>query len=232
MTSAIILAAGQGTRLCPLTEKTHKSLLTINKEPFLERTIKFLIAEKVEEIIIVTGYLNQQFEYLAEKFKEVRLVFNDKYVELNNAYSLYIVRDFLADSYILEGDLFIKESVFKDISTDTSNYFVKRLDTTKEEWLVTTDLNSKIVDIRVGQVCGSDYISAGITYLNDADGHTLKNVFEGLDFVSLSPNLYWDTILKNNLENLNVYVKIIPENLVYEIDDLEDYKSLLEEFNE
>ena len=61
MTRAIILAAGMGTRLRPLTETTHKSLLTINGEPFLEGTISFLLESKVYEIIIVAGYLKEQF---------------------------------------------------------------------------------------------------------------------------------------------------------------------------
>ena len=162
----------------------------------------------------------------------MKLIFNSKYDVFNNAYSLYLVRDFLEGSYILEGDLFLKESVFCEQSTAKSNYFVKNLETLKEEWIVTKDSNSKIIDIHVGVVGEKDYISAGMTYLSENDGSTMRNVFEGLDFNTLSPDIYWDNILKDNLCNLEIFAKVIPEHTVFEIDDLEDYQNLKIKFND
>ena len=53
----IILAAGMGTRLRPLTLNTPKSLIEIKGETLIERQIRFLREKGVEEIVVVTGYL-------------------------------------------------------------------------------------------------------------------------------------------------------------------------------
>ena len=64
---AILLAAGMGTRLRPLTLTTPKSLVKVNGQPILERQIEFLKEKGINEIIIVTGYLKEKFDYLKEK---------------------------------------------------------------------------------------------------------------------------------------------------------------------
>ena len=57
--------------------------------PILERQVEFLKEKGINEIIVVTGYLNQKFEYLKDKYG-VKLVFNDKYDIYNNIYSMYL----------------------------------------------------------------------------------------------------------------------------------------------
>ena len=73
---AIILAAGLGTRLRPMTENTPKALVKVNQKPLVEYQIEFLKERGIDDIIIVVGYLKEQFDYLKEKYG-VRLVFND-----------------------------------------------------------------------------------------------------------------------------------------------------------
>ncbi|MGE5627660.1 MAG: sugar phosphate nucleotidyltransferase, partial [Solirubrobacterales bacterium] len=65
---AIILAAGMGTRLRPLTNNTPKSLVKVKGEPMAERQIRFLKEKGIEDIVVVTGYLNDKFDYLKEKY--------------------------------------------------------------------------------------------------------------------------------------------------------------------
>ncbi|HEM5280374.1 TPA: NTP transferase domain-containing protein, partial [Streptococcus suis] len=63
---AIILAAGMGTRLRPLTLTTPKSLIKVGGETLIERQIKFLREACVNEIIVVTGYLSEKFQFLED----------------------------------------------------------------------------------------------------------------------------------------------------------------------
>ncbi len=55
--SAILMAAGLGTRMRPLTEKTPKPLLPVNGRPMIETVIDGLSARGVSEFYVVTGYL-------------------------------------------------------------------------------------------------------------------------------------------------------------------------------
>ena len=57
--NAIIIAAGMGTRLRPLTLSTPKPLIKIFGKPMIERNIEFLLEKGLKEIIIVTGYLRE-----------------------------------------------------------------------------------------------------------------------------------------------------------------------------
>ena len=88
---AIILAAGLGTRLRPMTENTPKALVKVNEKPLVEYQIEFLKERGIDDIIIVVGYLKEQFDYLKEKYG-VRLVFNEKYADYNNFYQVKRVK--------------------------------------------------------------------------------------------------------------------------------------------
>lgn len=61
---AIILAAGLGTRLRPMTENTPKALVQVNQKPLIEYQIEFLKEKGINDIIIIVGYLKEQFDYL------------------------------------------------------------------------------------------------------------------------------------------------------------------------
>ena len=110
---AIILAAGLGTRLRLMTENTPKALVKVNQKPLVEYQIEFLKERGIDEIIIVVGYLKEQFAYLKEKYG-VRLVFNDKYADYNNFYSLYLVKEDLANSYVIDADNYLFKNMFRD----------------------------------------------------------------------------------------------------------------------
>lgn len=110
--NAIILAAGMGTRLRPLTDNRPKALVKVNDQAIIERQIEYLKEIAIEEIIVVTGYLHEKFDYLTDKYG-VKLVYNDKYDVYNNGYSMYIVREYLKNTFVLEGDVFLNTKLLK-----------------------------------------------------------------------------------------------------------------------
>jgi choline kinase len=93
--NAVILAAGIASRLRPLTDHTPKCLLPIGGTTILEHTIGNLLANDVRDIVIVTGYLEEQIRaYVAARFPSLPVTFihNDVFDSTNNIYSLWLTR--------------------------------------------------------------------------------------------------------------------------------------------
>ena len=78
---AIFLAAGFGSRMVPITLNTPKPLVLVNGKKIIETLLDAVIKAQIPEIIIVTGYLKDQFEILLKKYPNIKLVYNDKYNE-------------------------------------------------------------------------------------------------------------------------------------------------------
>ena len=220
---AILLAAGMGTRLRPLTLETPKPLIKVNGESMIERQIEALKDIGVEEIIIVTGYLKEKFDFLKEKYG-VKLIHNDKYNVYNNIYTMYLVKDYLRDAYVIEGDIYLNRNFLK-ANMEQSSYFSAPKYGYKDEWILRMDANDFVIDIEVGSEDG-EYIMCGVSYWNDKDG---KLIVEKLDECVKSgefTELFWDDIVKNNISNLSIKVEKIDSNDVYEIDSLYDLDKL------
>src|SRR5210317_975413 len=97
---AIILAAGFGTRVLPLTKETPKPLLIINKMPLIEYSIKVLKELRIKEIAVNTHYLkNKISEYLKQKYPKIK-IFDEKII-LDTGGALVNAREFFLDKYFL-----------------------------------------------------------------------------------------------------------------------------------
>jgi len=215
---AIILAAGMGTRLRPITYETPKSLVKVNGEPMAERQIRFLKEKGIEDIIVVTGYLKDKFEYLVKKYG-VKLVHNDKYDIYNNFYTMYLVRDYLEDAYVAEADVYMRCNFF-DASIEKSTYFAGPREDFKGEWQVYFDDELKLTGV---EVCsGTGYIMSGISYWNGAEGRFIKKKLEETFQKGNFEKTYWDSVVAENLKDMDIRVRKIKSDDWFEIDSLQD----------
>ena len=106
VTTAVILAAGLGMRLRDTFSGKPKGLLSIGGVPLVERSIQQLMAHGIHDIIIVTGYLAEEYEALADAYPTVRTVHNPSYADSGSMYSLYCARDAITGPFLLlESDL-------------------------------------------------------------------------------------------------------------------------------
>ena len=121
----IILAAGMGTRLQPLTLKFPKPLLKIQGETLLEKNIRFFNQNGIDNITIITGYMHEAFDPYVEKYGLKKIV-SKVYKEKNSASSLNLARDRLNNALIIDGDILIKENVFNYIKSDVPQIIAKK----------------------------------------------------------------------------------------------------------
>ena len=91
--NAIIMAAGLGTRMRPLTNEIPKPLVKVNGKRMIETIIQGLRKNGITDISIVTGYLADKFEFLTNKYSGLKLINNPYYQQYNNLSSLYVARN-------------------------------------------------------------------------------------------------------------------------------------------
>lgn len=106
--TAVIMAAGMGTRFGQMTESCPKGFIKAGNKTMIERSIETLLDCGIERIIIGTGYHHEAYDSLAECFPQIETCFSERYAETNSMYTLYNCRSLLApdeDFLLLESDL-------------------------------------------------------------------------------------------------------------------------------
>ena len=102
--NAIILAAGYGMRMVPINTEVPKGLLEVKGETLIERLIKQLHEAGIQNIFVVVGYMKEHYEYLIDEYG-VELVVCEEYSNKNNLHSLKLVKEHIANSYIIPCDI-------------------------------------------------------------------------------------------------------------------------------
>ena len=107
ITTAVIMAAGLGTRFGEQTELKPKGFIPFKGIPMVERSIQTLIDCGIKRIIIGTGYHKEYYEALAGKYPGIECVFSPRFAETNSMYTLWNCREAIGDEsfILLESDL-------------------------------------------------------------------------------------------------------------------------------
>lgn len=220
---AIFLAAGFGSRLVPITLNTPKPLVLVNGKRIIGTLLDAVVKAEIPEIIIVTGYLNEQFEILKKKYPNIKFVENKMYNEANNISSAYLVRDKMCNSYVLESDLYLYNPNLIRKYEYQSNFLGKYVDVT-DDWCFEVKNNIITKQLVGGYNCYQMY---GISYYDEIDG---KQASKDIAEVFNSPGgkeKYWEqVILDVRKKNYKINLRKCVEGDIIEIDTFNELKQI------
>ncbi len=233
--NAIILAAGLGLRLKPITDHAPKCLTEVNGVPILTNTLRFLENIGIRTCTLVTGYHSDTVKKIVkDKFGslDIEYVINERYENTNDMYSLWLARDKLKKgTVLLEGDIFIAEETMRlvlDGAGNRSFYLTGKYNGKKDEILITTNRNLRISSVQIlsgrcGEIDEMHYMSTGILVIQKDYGDLLSGWLD--EFVQQNRlDVLFDAVIGAHVDDFPIYVECIEHNEWVEIDTADDLK--------
>ena len=220
---AIFIAAGFGSRLVPITLNTPKPLVRVKGVRIIDTLLDAVIAAGIEEIIIVRGYLAEQFDQLKYKYPMVKFVENPLYNEANNISSVMCIRYLLSNAYVLEADLLLSNPKLITKYQYSSNYLGVPTEKT-DDWCFFME-GDRIKRLGVGGL--NCHHMFGISYWTEDDGRKLCNHVEQVYNSPGGKERYWDQVaLGEYIKEYNIGVRECTFDDIVEIDTFRELKEL------
>jgi len=217
---AILMAAGLGTRMAPLTQKTAKPLVKVFGKSMIETIIEGL-EKRVSHVYVVVGYKKEQFAFLEEKYPNLTLIENTEFTTINNISSIHAARDIMGtdDCFICEADLFVSDTSIFMAELTQSCYYGKFVAGHSDDWVFEQDADGRIV--RVGKHGDDVYNMCGVAWFKAKDAETIKNAIdEAYTHSGEYENLFWDDIVNRELGNVNLTVHPVQQEQIIELDSV------------
>ena len=250
----VILAAGMGSRLMPLTKDIPKPLLKINEITLLERMIKNCIKVDINKFIVVVGYNKDKvIEFcpeLEEKYDiEIKTIANDKYDVTNTSVSTYLASKYieendLDDFILVNGDNVVDpeiiEKLYGSINTGMIIDNFKQLNEESFKLIIDDESFNEDKSIANGKIhsigkeldipsSSGEFI--GVSKVKSDDVAEFNRILEGL--IEEDPQNYYDFAYKD-LSNIKTIDFVLTNGLKWtEIDDHNDWETaheLIKEF--
>ena len=226
---AIIMAAGKGTRMNPVTLETPKPLVTVNGVRMIDTVIKALHDNGINEIYVVSGYLKDKMKVLEKDYKDLTVIENPYFDTCNNISSLYVAREHIEDAIILDGDQIIYDSSILSPEFEKSGYNAIWTDNETDEWLL--DVQDGVVRScsRTGGEKGWQLFS--VSRWSKEDGQKLKKHLEEEFEVKKNDQIYWDDVaLFCHPEDYELGIRKMEKGSIVEIDSLEELAGIDETY--
>ena len=240
--SAVILAAGFGSRFVPLTFETPKGLLEVFGERMIERQIAQLHEVGVRDITIVVGYLKEKFEYLIDKWG-VKLLYNPEYHNKNTLTTVYRARDCFKgkNTYLLSSDNWIRGNMYHTYECGAW-YSSVYMEGNTSEWVLDSNKKGLITKVQIG---GADsWVMYGPVFFSREFSEQFFPTLETYYHTPGTEQLYWEQVFadlvndavedhvpgKHSFVVPEMYINRQPEDQVYEFENLEELRLFDEQY--
>lgn len=221
--NAIILAAGDNGELTD--SKTvfslPKGLFVVGNETLIERQIRQLKEAGINDITIIIGHKQELFFFLADKW-HVNLEINPD-LKKNNIFSLYLLRKYLRNTYILNCDNYFEVNPFKMYENESFHATVFKTSTSNELLVKkSTDNRIKLIysDDKPGECLfghaffTADFSEKFINLLNDEIANFRVN------------KLFWEEFIGKHLDVLKFYAHSFENNIISEFDSIQEIQNV------
>ena len=216
----IIVAAGQGTRLRPLTDEKPKCMVEYEGKPIIDYIIEAAQETNITNIAVVNGYKKEVLEKYLDNY-DIKFYTNENYSNTNMVATLFCAKEFMDDDLIISyADIIYKPEVLKKLidSTDDFNVVVdqrwqelwnQRMDNPLDDAETLKIENNLIVELGKkptnydeiqGQYIGLIKISKRIInqVIDYYESMDKNNIYDGKDF----NNMYMTSFIQNIIDNL------------------------------
>jgi len=239
VTTALLLAAGSGNRLQPLTDSIPKCLIEINGRPILERLIDNLCDNGFKRLVIVVGYMHHCIRRFVNEYAgdlTIEFITNPLYQTTNNIYSLWLARNKIQELFLLvESDLVFESSQLEGLLYP-NKIAISRMQPWMNGTTITIDSLNRVQAFGMGGNGYTEitrYKTVNIYSLSDS---TWRKVVERLELhiSSGKVNEYYEVVFKEMIADGSLSMDGVffdPERW-YEIDtpaDLTNAERILEE---
>ena len=221
---AIFLAAGFGSRMVPLTFNTPKPLVRVHGTRMIDTLLDAVVAAGIPEVVIVRGYLGEQFDQLLYKYPMIKFMENPMYNEANNISSAMVARYLMQNAYILEADLVLSNPKLIRKYEYSTNFLGIPVEVT-DDWCLYTDKNGIVTKETVGGT--NCHQMVGISYWDAEAGAKLANDLEEVFRSPGGKERYWEQVaMVYKKENYKVSVRECSASDIVEIDSFSELKQI------
>lgn len=229
--TAVILAAGLGSRLGDLKENRPKAFVKIGGESLIDRSIRLLLSKGITSVIVGTGYLSEQFDALSKNYPQLKTLKNPDFATTGSMYTLYILKELITGPFLLlEGDLLYESSALDQVLKDQRENIILASDATHsgDEVFIQTSTDSLLEQMskdrhKLKQINGE---LVGITKLSRDTLTSLCN-YAHAQYALGKHGIHYEDALVGIAHEINLMVKVVNDLAWCEIDDATHLKRAL-----